>query len=221
VLTLENISFLRDEKLLFTNLGFSLDTGSALIITGCNGSGKTTLLKIIAGILKQNSGQILWQQQDISLFPSLFYGDLQYISDKNFFIEELTVIENLNFYSSLSGNIEALQAAISFFNIDDIIDCKIKNLSSGMLQKIKLVKLLANPATIWLLDELSSNLDIDNNKSFKFYPRFLLSRTSRFALGKVDLFNNRFSIRCRLQSSRSFLESWSISPSLLGISLVI
>jgi heme exporter protein A len=167
VLTLENISFLRDEKLLFTNLGFSLDIGSALIITGCNGSGKTTLLKIIAGILKQNSGQILWQQQDISLFPSLFYGDLQYISDKNFFIDELTVIENLNFYSSLSGNIEALQAAISFFNIDDIIDCKIKNLSSGMLQKIKLVKLLANPATIWLLDELSSNLDIDNKKLLK------------------------------------------------------
>lgn len=167
MLTLENISFLRDEKLLFTNLGFSLDTGSALIITGCNGSGKTTLLKIIAGILKQNSGQILWQQQDISLFPSLFYGDLQYISDKNFFIDELTVIENLNFYSSLSGNIDALQAAISFFNIDDIIDCKIKNLSSGMLQKIKLVKLLANPATIWLLDELSSNLDIDNKKLLK------------------------------------------------------
>lgn len=167
MLTLENISFLRDEKPLFANLGFSLDTSSALVITGCNGSGKTTLLKIIAGILRQNSGKILWQQQDISLFPSLFYGDLQYISDKNFFIDELTVIENLNFYSSLSGNIDALQAAISFFNIDDIIDCKIKNLSSGMLQKIKLVKLLANPATIWLLDELSSNLDIDNKKLLK------------------------------------------------------
>ena len=36
-----------------------------------------------------------------------------------------------------------------------------------MLQKIKLVKLLANPATIWLLDELSSNLDIDNKKLLK------------------------------------------------------
>lgn len=63
MLTCENLSLIRNQKTIFSQLGFSLSTSSALVITGSNGSGKSSLLKIIAGISKANTGKIFWGEK--------------------------------------------------------------------------------------------------------------------------------------------------------------
>jgi len=89
MLTLNNIELTRNNKKIFSNLGFSLSTSSALIIQGKNGSGKTSLLKIIAGITKLGNGQILWGGNNIDDFRDDFNGDLQFIGHKNFLNQQL------------------------------------------------------------------------------------------------------------------------------------
>ncbi|NBX52880.1 MAG: heme ABC exporter ATP-binding protein CcmA [Proteobacteria bacterium] len=159
MLTLENISFEKNYKTIFKNLSFSLSISSALIVTGKNGCGKSSLLKIIAGIYEINQGKILWGNENIKNFRDDFNGDLQYLGHKNFLKPELTIFENLKFYSQLNGTELTLNSALEFFDLAEKRHQFVKNLSTGVQQRVMLAKLLACPATIWLLDEPSSNLD--------------------------------------------------------------
>ena len=159
MLTLNNIELIKNNKKIFSNLGFSLSTSSALIIQGKNGSGKTSLLKIIAGITKLGNGQILWGGNNIDDFRDDFNGDLQFIGHKNFLNQQLTIKQNLEFFAKLHDSQLALPSALNFFNLEEINNKKIKDLSAGWQKRVMLAKLLACPATIWLLDEPTANLD--------------------------------------------------------------
>lgn len=159
MLTIDNLSLFKDDKKIFGNLGFSVSLNSALIITGPNGSGKTSLLKIIAQISQASSGKILWGGVDVNEMKSNFMGDLQYIGHKNFLKPELTVLENLQFYAGLADTRAALESALNFFDLTKLQDKKIYQLSAGVQKRVKLAKLMACPATIWLLDEPTTNLD--------------------------------------------------------------
>lgn len=66
MLELKNICFTRDNKKILDNISLELDTDKFIVITGPNGSGKSTLAKIIMGIEKQDSGQVLLDGKDIS-----------------------------------------------------------------------------------------------------------------------------------------------------------
>lgn len=159
MLTLDNLSLIKDNKKIFTKLGLSVSVGSALIVTGKNGSGKTSLLKIIAGISKPDEGTISWGGEDIENFRDDFNGDSQFLGHKNFLKQELTVEENLQFYSRLNNTQTALQSALTYFNLTDLADVMVKKLSAGWQKRVMLAKLMACPATVWILDEPSSNLD--------------------------------------------------------------
>lgn len=159
MLTLENISYNRQFISIFKDIGFSIGCGSGLIIKGSNGIGKTTLLQIIAGLIQQDRGRILWQQEEVQYFREYFNGDMQFITCQNFLKPQLSIRSNLQFYAKLSATFEAVESAINFFKLTDFAETPVKYLSSGVKQKAKLAKLLACPATLWLLDEPSNHLD--------------------------------------------------------------
>jgi heme exporter protein A len=164
MLTIDNLSFYKDNKKIFSELSFSLSISSALIITGKNGCGKSSLLKIIAGIYETQDGRVLWGNENIENFRDDFNGDTQFIGHKNFLKPELTVKENLEFYADLRGTKNAVAPALEFFSLRDLQNSMIKTLSDGWQQRVILTKLLACPATVWLLDEPSNNLDKDGKE---------------------------------------------------------
>ncbi|MBM3580249.1 MAG: heme ABC exporter ATP-binding protein CcmA [Alphaproteobacteria bacterium] len=164
MLTVQDLTYQKDDKKIFSNLGFSVGINSAMIITGRNGCGKSSLLKILAGISKPNSGKILWGGEDVENFRDDFNGDSQFLGHKNFLKPELTVLENLRFYAQLADTEMALQSSLNFFDLLEISDTKIKNLSAGWQKRIMLAKLLCCPTTIWFLDEPSNNLDKEGRK---------------------------------------------------------
>lgn len=164
MLTVENLQCKKNDQVIFSDLGFSLFLGSALIVSGKNGSGKTSLLKILAGISKESKGKIFWAGENIENFRDDFNGDLQFIGHKNFLKQDLSVLENLLFYAQLNDSEMLIPAALRFFKLEEKIDEKIKNLSAGWQKRVQLAKLLACPTTIWVLDEPSANLDAEGRK---------------------------------------------------------
>ncbi len=167
MLTIDNLSFFKDNKKIFSNLSLSLSISSALLVTGKNGCGKSSLLKLIAGIYEIQSGALLWGNKNIENFRDDFNGDTQFIGHKNFLKPELTVRENLEFYADLHGTKNAVTPALEFFSLRELQDSKIKTLSAGWQQRVILTKLLACPATVWLLDEPSNNLDKEGKEQLR------------------------------------------------------
>ncbi len=167
MLSVENLALYKNDKKIFANLGFSLFVGAALIVVGKNGSGKTSLLKILASISKESSGKILWSGENIENFRSDFNGDIQFLGHKNFFKNEQTVVQNLSFYAKLTDTPMLVDAALNYFKLEKFADEKIKNLSAGWQKRAMLAKLIACPATIWMLDEPTTNLDNEGKELLK------------------------------------------------------
>ena len=163
MLTLDKINYSKNNQLIISNLGFSVGLNSCVAIKGKNGSGKTTLLRIIAGLNEidssQNSGEILWNNKNISQIKDDFFADIQYLGHSNFLKSHLSVFDNLLFWAKMQNSEILIPSAVRYFKLEDVIDKKVKQLSSGWKKRVILAKLLCCPSTIWLLDEPTVNLD--------------------------------------------------------------
>lgn len=151
----------RNERSLFEGLSFSLAGGQALALTGPNGVGKTSLLRILAGLLRAETGSVV-------LEPGM--DDLD-VPQRSIFISSgdplkgaLTVAELLAGWQSIvfpsdGGSVEAALAA---FDLTALANVPCAYLSSGQRRRVSLARLcLASPSNrpLWLLDEPTNALD--------------------------------------------------------------
>jgi len=165
---IKKISYIRGNKLLFKNLNFKLNNKELLLIKGANGSGKTTLLKILSGLLKPMSGSIIVNKKDMNLLKDEYFKYFEYIGHENAIKSALTVKENLNFYLKIKNNLtkKNFGKAIKIFNLKNLLDIKIENLSSGEKRRVSLSRLILSNCKIWFLDEPTNGLDKTNTQNF-------------------------------------------------------
>ena len=165
---IKNISCIRGNKLLFKNLNFKLNNKELLVIKGANGSGKTTLLKILSGLLKPISGSIIVNKKDMNLLKDEYFKYFEYVGHENAIKSALTVRENLNFYLKIKKDLtkKNFEKAIKIFNLKNLLDIRIENLSSGEKRKVSLSRLILSKSKIWFLDEPTNGLDKINTLNF-------------------------------------------------------
>jgi len=165
---IKNISCIRGNKLLFKNLNFKLNNKELLVIKGANGSGKTTLLKILSGLLKPIYGSIIVNKKDINLLKDEYFKYFEYIGHENAIKSALTVRENLNFYLKIKKDLtkKNFEKATKIFNLKNLLDIKIENLSSGEKRRVSLSRLILSNSKIWFLDEPTNGLDKINTQNF-------------------------------------------------------
>lgn len=166
MLTCANLTLETNNKLLFKNLSFSAGTGSLIIIRGLNGSGKTSLLKVISGLIPASKGQVLWNNVNIQEDIAGFRSNLCFITSINSLNDNLTVFDNLHFWTKYRGEDELFLPAIRYFKIGDYLDEKFGALSSGIKRRIELTKLLLFKTNLWLLDEPELSLDKETRNLF-------------------------------------------------------
>jgi len=148
----------KKEIVCLDNLLLTVNSGEIIGLIGANGSGKSTLLRVIAGIYKHDAGRVLTRGKIISLI-NLNIG-LQ---------ERLSMRDNIYLCCSLFGlgrdTIKRNMASIAeFAELDDYIDTKLYQFSSGMLQRLAFsIAMHCNPE-ILLLDEVFEVGDEDFRK---------------------------------------------------------
>lgn len=165
-LTARNLSCIRQDRLIFKNIGFNVNPGEVLWVKGKNGAGKSSLLRIIAGLLKQAKGDISWKGADVHTDPDEYQGQFRYIAHQDALKPVLTGQENLNFWAGYTGK-DAVKLALQEFELEKIADIPVGIMSAGQRKRTNLARLIACPAPLWILDEPVSSLDVHYIDLFK------------------------------------------------------
>jgi ABC-type multidrug transport system ATPase subunit len=133
-------------------------SGKKYAITGPNGSGKSTLLRIISGMLTPNVGIVSYTENELEILPEDFFRHISYCAPYLDLPEELTLAELLFFHESLKPFYQfSKQEIIALLEINP--DKEIRNLSSGMKQRVKLALAFFTQSKVLLLDEPTANFD--------------------------------------------------------------
>jgi len=159
---------IRDDRTLFKQLSFELNSGQLLLIEGNNGSGKTSLLRILSGIRLPEEGVVNWinfsgknktivsvHQQDG------FAGDMGFLGHLDGIKLDLTVTENIEFALSLStpGNRSSIEQVLERVGLTLFDDVLVSNLSAGQRRRLALARLILSGTTLWIMDEPFTALD--------------------------------------------------------------
>jgi heme exporter protein A len=161
LLSASGLAFARNESRVFGPLDFAVDAGEALLVRGGNGAGKTTLLRVLAGLLRADSGEVFIEGRAAThggrAHLAAYLGHLPALK------ADLTAQENLRFLCGLHGQRAGrdLDTALDAVGLAGFDDALARTLSAGQKKRLSLARLWLSPATLWLLDEPYANLDLD------------------------------------------------------------
>ncbi|MDR9806639.1 heme ABC exporter ATP-binding protein CcmA [Rhizobium hidalgonense] len=168
-LTAENLAARRGEDLIFANISFHLAAGEALVLTGRNGSGKSTLLRVVAGLLRQEKGTVIFYEEASAKGRPPCEAS-HYLGHKNAMKNELTVAENLDFWRSFLGSPDtpglSIEDAAEAVGLSGITHLLFGYLSAGQQRRFAFAKLLVAHRPIWILDEPTAALDTAADRLF-------------------------------------------------------
>ena len=147
----------RGERGVFADVGFAVESGQALTISGRNGAGKSSLLRMIAGLLPIAAGRLALEGGD----PELSIAEqAHYLGHEDALKGSLSVAENLGFWAGFFGLRPAdLHTPLATVGLAGLADLPAAYLSAGQRRRLSIARLVAVPRPIWLLDEPTSTLD--------------------------------------------------------------
>lgn len=143
------------------NISFTIKPGEILGLLGTNGAGKTTTFRMILGIFKPDSGDILLNGKHITMNDSPKIG---FLPEERSLLQKYTINEQLLFFGELKGKSSKELAPeitkwLEYFNLADHQFSKIKELSKGNQQKIQFISSILHKPELLILDEPFSGLD--------------------------------------------------------------
>jgi ABC-2 type transport system ATP-binding protein len=145
---------------------FSLEIprGTTYGLIGPNGAGKTTLMRILAALIIPSSGQVWFENNEVSRTPTVIQRKVGYMPDFFGVYPDLTCAEYLQFYAGIHGISRHKRAGI-INDLLELVDLSAKRdelveaLSRGMKQRLCLARALVHDPEVLILDEPASGLD--------------------------------------------------------------
>ena len=158
----ENLSKNYSENKAVENISFKIAENEIVGLLGPNGCGKTTTMAMILGLLKPSKGEILIDGMNIEKNRIKLLHKMNFISPYIELPKKLTVKENLIVYARLYS-VKNINERISYLSetlrLNDFLNKKTGELSSGQKNRVSLAKALINNPSILLLDEPTASLD--------------------------------------------------------------
>ncbi len=156
----ENLGKKYNREWIFRSLNIEIRTGDRLAITGANGSGKSTLLKILCNYLSPSEGSVRYlingevsDKEKVQLSFSLAAPYMNIIG-------EFTVQEMIDFHRKFKNTGFTTEEILESSRLHDASSKYVQELSSGMLQRLKLSLIFFFENEIIFLDEPTMNLDL-------------------------------------------------------------
>lgn len=164
-LIVKNVNKSFGNKKVVDNLSFELTKPGVFGLLGTNGAGKTTTIRMILGIINKDSGDITWNNKEVSR-KNVNFG---YLPEERGLYPKSKIYDQLMYFANLKGmsKIDADKAIkywLEKLKVSEYIDYTAEKLSKGNQQKIQFItSVLHNPDLI-VLDEPFSGLDPVNTE---------------------------------------------------------
>ncbi|WP_067839956.1 ABC transporter ATP-binding protein [Amphibacillus sediminis] len=166
MITVQELSKNFSKKTVLENVNLHVNKGSIYGLLGSNGAGKTTLLKIIAGIIKQDTGSVMVDHSKV--FDQVGIKQrMIFIPDQPYFFSHYTVKQMAEFYADLysNWNHERFQQIQRILKLD--INNKVHQFSKGMQRQVSFWLALSAMPEYLVLDEPFDGLDAVVRKKIK------------------------------------------------------
>jgi len=146
------------------NVTFDIQRGEVFGVLGPNGSGKTTTIRMLCGLLTPTSGTATVAGFDVHTQSEEIRRNIGYMSQRFGMYEDLTVAENLDFYSSLYGlageeKRKRMNELFDELGLRPRVSQLVGTLSGGWKQRISLACAIAHHPQVLFLDEPTAGVD--------------------------------------------------------------
>ena len=153
------------------DLNLDIPEGEIFGLVGPDGAGKTTTMRLLTGILDPTSGEGWVYGKHIQEEAESLKDNIAYMSQRFGLYEDLTVLENINFYADLFGVTDSERAGkteelLGFSNLAPFKDRLAGKLSGGMKQKLGLACALIHTPKVLFLDEPTNGVDPVSRRDF-------------------------------------------------------
>ena len=163
-----NVTMIYDGRKVLNDLSFKVMKGETKIILGGSGCGKSTTIKLVLGLIKPDSGQILVEGEDVTDYNETqmmkVRKKLGMIFQEGALFDSLSVYENVAFKLHEQGvpeeDVESeVRRMLRFVNLEDAIDKMPAELSGGMRRRVGIARALVGDPKIVMFDEPTAGLD--------------------------------------------------------------
>ncbi len=157
-----------DEKVILNGVSFKVKRGETKIILGQSGSGKSTIIRLVLGLLKPDSGEILIDGEDITYLNEdelmIVRKKLGMVFQEGALFDSLPVYDNVGYRlheHGVSEDIveEKVNEMLSFVDLTDAVNKMPSELSGGMRRRVGIARALIGNPQIVLFDEPTAGLD--------------------------------------------------------------
>lgn len=170
---LKNISKTFKNVTALDDVSFEVNDGEFFVLLGPTGAGKTTTLRVIAGLEKQDSGDILFDGQSIT-------GRTPAERDVAMVFQQYSLYPNMSVYDNLAFPLRSprhkisdseiktrVEEACEILRITHLIERKTAHLSGGEMQRVSIGRAIVREPQVFLMDEPLSNLDAKLRESLR------------------------------------------------------
>jgi phospholipid/cholesterol/gamma-HCH transport system ATP-binding protein len=163
-----DVSLAFDDRQVLEGLSFKVMKGETKIILGGSGCGKSTTIKLVLGLLKPDSGQVLVDGEDITHYNEVqmmvVRKKIGMIFQEGALFDSLSVYDNVAFRLHEQGVPEdqvepEVRRMLQFVNLEDAIDKMPIELSGGMRRRVGIARALVGDPKIVMFDEPTAGLD--------------------------------------------------------------
>ena len=171
IVSLKNINVSYDENSILENLNLDIKDKEFLTLLGPSGCGKTTILRTIAGFIKPDSGEVLFDGKIINDTPP-YKREVNTVFQRYALFPHLNVFENIAFGLNLkkvakSEIKERVYQMLKMVNLENYGGRNINSLSGGQQQRVAIARALINKPRVLLLDEPLGALDLKLRKEMQ------------------------------------------------------
>ena len=173
MITAKNIKKKYNDQKVLRGIDLKIDKNEFVVILGASGSGKSTLLNILSGLEKSDSGEVVYDNESISIYSekqlTKFRKDkIGFVFQQYYLLNNLTVEQNVKVGANLANNKEYVDI-IKDLGLEDKLSKYPNELSGGEQQRVSIARALAKKPTVLFLDEPTGALDEETGRKILEY----------------------------------------------------